>query len=184
MAHLTKKQLERYRAKGKIAATGKSPVSTSSTRPTTNPTPKSPPSRSSEAPARNIFDTPQAREHAEIFNKATDQHDTDFQNIANRMFDIVLAKQQIYSSGPTATKDLDVDTIRTHLFELLGSAGWERTLFFFAQCARLWAELPGPVEFTNKDKAVMHGVSSGLTELCPIARVIDERSTRPGIIRK
>lgn len=121
---------------------------------------------------QSIFDTPQARAHAKTYTTLTGEP-TDYNTIAARMFDVVLAKQKHASNGVQETRDLDIDEIRAHLFELLGNAGWERTLFFLAQCARLWAELDGPVKFNEGQKDLMHGVSSKLGGMLLDGRAID-----------
>lgn len=121
---------------------------------------------------KSIFDTPQAREHAKTYTKLTGEP-ADYVTIASRMFDVVLAKQKHAANGVQETRDLDIDEIRAHLFELLGNAGWERTMFFLAQCARLWAELDGPVKFNEGQKDLMHGVSTKLNNMLLDGRAID-----------
>lgn len=124
---------------------------------------------------KSIFDTPKAREHAKTYTKLTGEP-TDYNTIASRMFDVILAKQKHAANGVQETHDLDVDEIRAHLFELLGNAGWERTMFFLAQCARLWAELDGPVKFTEGQKELMHGVSRALGDMLMDGRAMDRAS--------
>jgi hypothetical protein len=131
--------------------------------------------KAAEAKPKSIFDTPQARAHAKTYTKITGEP-SDYNTIANRMFDVILAKQKHAANGVQETRDLDIDEIRAHLFELLGNAGWERTLFFLAQCARLWAELDGPVKFNEGQKDLMHGVSSKLNDMMMDGRAIDRAS--------
>lgn len=124
---------------------------------------------------RSIFDTPKARGLANAFTKVTHEP-TDYQGVFGRMFEVVLAKQKLAANGPQTPKELDVDEIRAHLFTVIGDAGWERALFFFAQCARLWAELPGPVEFSGGQRELMHAVSGALSNLMMDGRAIDRAS--------
>lgn len=124
------------------------------------------------AERKSIFDTPRARENAKTYTSLTGEP-ADYTTIAARMFDVILAKQKHASNGVQETRDLDIDEIRAHLFELLGNAGWERTMFFLAQCARLWAELDGPVKFNENQKDLMHDVSTKLNNMLLDGRAID-----------
>lgn len=132
-------------------------------------------SSAANAKKRSIFDTPEARKNAKTYTAATGEP-ADYVTIAGRMFDVILAKQKHAANGVQETRDLDVDEIRAHLFELLGNAGWERTMFFLAQCARLWAELDGPVKFTESQKELMHEVSSKLNDMLMDGRAMDRAS--------
>jgi hypothetical protein len=162
------------RAKGK---TSNKPLSSRATTKSTHQSRPPLKSHGSTQRGNNVFNTPQSRAAATAFTKVTGEP-ANYADILGKMYCVVLAKEKLAASGPMPAKDVDTETIREALMAVVGDIGWEMLFLMLAQCARLWAELPGPTELTEAHKTVLHALSSKLGDLTKVGGEINRFSRR------